>query len=104
MQGCLGIRASGRHHQDGCYLAHDQVVGFCHQCPRGLLGAFEAEPRQRGPMEDADAPAYQALRVKVESEWVPQMKTMLGLAAVELPVIWDADFLYGPKNAAGEDT
>ena len=21
-----------------------------------------------------------------------------------MPVIWDADFLYGPKTAAGEDT
>jgi hypothetical protein len=24
--------------------------------------------------------------------------------AVSLPIIWDADFLYGPRTATGEDT
>ena len=40
----------------------------------------------------------------MEREWMPQMKQMLGLDASALPAIWDADFLYGPRNAAGEDT
>jgi hypothetical protein len=28
----------------------------------------------------------------------------LGIDRPSLPIIWDADFLYGPKTAAGEDT
>jgi hypothetical protein len=32
------------------------------------------------------------------------MMDVLGLERDSLPIIWDADFLYGPKNAAGEDT
>ena len=32
------------------------------------------------------------------------MMTILGLDAASLPVIWDADFLYGPRDAAGADS
>jgi hypothetical protein len=90
-----------------CYLTHDEVVGFARQRPKGLLTLEPGElPVQSPPsvMEGPDIPAYQALRVKVEREWVPQMKTILGLEPESLPVIWDADFLYGAKDAAGEDT
>ena len=40
----------------------------------------------------------------MEGEWTPQMMEVLGLDAASLPIIWDADFLYGPRNDAGEDT
>ncbi len=40
----------------------------------------------------------------MESEWVPQMMQLLGITRDALPIIWDADFLYGPRTAAGEDT
>jgi hypothetical protein len=40
----------------------------------------------------------------MEKEWTPQMMQVLGLDAGSLPIIWDADFLYGPRNEAGEDT
>ena len=55
-------------------------------------------------MEGPDVPAYQRLRVVAETRWVPQMISMLGLDPRDLPVIWDADFLYGPKTATGDDT
>jgi Domain of unknown function (DUF6815) len=91
-----------------CYFVQDQVAGFCHQWPRGLLDESAAQklgaPRQRGPMEDPDTSAYRVLRLKAESEWVPGMRNLLGLEKQHMPVIWDADFLYGPKNEAGEDT
>jgi hypothetical protein len=87
-----------------CYFAQDRVVGFCHQYPRGLLDEVEGEPRQRGPMEDADAPAYQALRSKAETEWVPGMMSLMALDPHRLPIIWDADFLYGPLDSSGNDT
>ena len=28
----------------------------------------------------------------------------LGIEGQSLPIIWDADFLYGPRTAWGEDT
>jgi hypothetical protein len=40
----------------------------------------------------------------METEWTPQMMQTLGIDAASLPIIWDADFLYGPRTAAGEDT
>ena len=40
----------------------------------------------------------------MEDEWTPQMMDTLGIDEPSLPVIWDADFLYGPRDAAGEDT
>jgi hypothetical protein len=90
-----------------CYLVHDEVVGFCHQWPKGLLDPVEGEELAPAPppsvMEAPDAAAFQALRANVE-HWVPQMTRVLGLDARSLPVIWDADFLYGPKTSAGEDT
>jgi hypothetical protein len=29
---------------------------------------------------------------------------ILGIDAASLPIIWDADFLYGPRTASGEDS
>jgi len=90
------------------YLVHDRVIGFCHQWPKGLLTPVAGEeapaPVVMPKMEDPDAAAYAFLRAKVESDWVPAMKKLLGIATHELPVVWDADFLYGPKTGSGEDT
>ena len=55
-------------------------------------------------MHGADAAPFQALRIKMEDEWMAQMMEVLSIDAVELPVIWDADFLYGPRTASGEDS
>ena len=40
----------------------------------------------------------------METEWVPSMMKTLGIGKQDLPLIWDADFLYGPRTSAGEDT
>lgn len=92
-----------------CYLVQDEVVGFCHQSPKGFLPrtteTSDAAARgARHVMEPSSTPAYQALKAKMEREWVPQLKGVLDLDAASMPVIWDADFLYGPKTAPGEDT
>jgi hypothetical protein len=55
-------------------------------------------------MHAASAPEFQALRAKMENEWTPQMMQLLGIDRESLPIIWDADFLYGPRGAAGNDT
>ncbi|HQT99187.1 MAG TPA: Cj0069 family protein [Acidimicrobiales bacterium] len=90
-----------------CYFTHDEVVGFAQQWPQGLLMLDSREPPVESPASivyGADDPFYETLRVKVEDDWVPQMMTILDLDREALPVIWDADFLYGPKDASGQDT
>jgi hypothetical protein len=32
------------------------------------------------------------------------VQQLLGIDIADLPVIWDCDFLLGPRNNAGEDT
>ena len=85
------------------YLCHDRVVGFAHQFPRGLLPPGSSPPPGK-VFELRASPPYQALRARMESEWVPELQRLLGIDTHSLPVIWDADFLYGPKTTSGEDT
>jgi hypothetical protein len=93
-----------------CYMGTDKIVGFGQQLIKALLppppeGAASPEA-QPGPriMHPATAPAFQTLRRQMETEWTPQMMQLLGIERQVLPIIWDADFLFGPRNAAGEDT
>ena len=86
------------------YLSHNQVVGFAHQFPRGLRPASAGEPPPGKHFEPPDAERFAKLRGRVEAEWVPQMQQLLDLDTRDLPVIWDADFLYGPRTVEGEDT
>ena len=86
------------------YLTHDRVVGFTRQYPRGLLPPGTEAPASSKVFEPPSATAYHDLRRRVETEWVPEMQRMLDLHTHELPVIWDLDFLHGPKTSRGEDT
>ncbi len=85
------------------YLSHDKVVGFAHQYPRGLMPPGPPPPAAK-VFELASAPQYRALRARMESEWVPELQRIVEVDTQSLPVIWDADFLYGPKTDSGEDT
>ncbi len=40
----------------------------------------------------------------MEAEWTPQMMQLFDIYRESLPIIWDADFLYGPRDATGQDT
>jgi hypothetical protein len=86
-----------------CYLSGDRVAGFGHQLVRALAPpeAGPAGPRLYSGPDDA---RFQRLRALLEQDWVPQMARLLGIDPDALPVIWDADFLLGPKTPAGEDT
>jgi hypothetical protein len=77
------------------YLTHDRVVGFTHQYPRGLMPPAVDDRPATKLFEPPDAPRFQSLRRLLEDEWVPRMQDVLGLATDALPVIWDADFLFG---------
>ncbi len=93
-----------------CYMGADKVAGFGHQFIKALIPPPPEGPdspeAQPGPriMHGPDAEPFQALRVKMETEWTPQMMEVLGIDAASLPIIWDADFLYGSRTASGEDT
>lgn len=93
-----------------CYMGADKVVGFGHQLIKALLPPPPEGPdspaAQPGPriMHGPDAAPFQALRAKMETEWTPQMMEVVGIDAGSLPIIWDADFLYGPRSPSGEDT
>jgi hypothetical protein len=93
-----------------CYMGADKVVGFGHQLIKALIPPPPEGPdsaaAQPGPriMHEASAEPFQALKTKMETEWTPQMMATLGIDATSLPIIWDADFLCGPRTAAGEDT
>ncbi len=80
------------------YLTHDEVVGFTHQYPRGLMPPGTDDRPATKVFEPASAPRHAELRRLLESEWVPQLQEVLGLERSSLPVIWDADFLYGPND------
>jgi hypothetical protein len=93
-----------------CYMGGDKVIGFGHQLVRALIppppegpDSQAAQPGRR-IMHPASASAFQVLRTKMESEWTPQMRQLLDIDAESLPIIWDADFLYGPRTASGQDT
>lgn len=93
-----------------CYMGVDKVAGFGHQLIKALIPPPPEGPdspaAQPGPriMHGPDSEPFQALRRKMEDEWVPQMMEVLGVDRTRLPIIWDADFLYGPRTASGEDS
>src|SRR5205085_2187780 len=93
-----------------CYMGADKVVGFGHQFIKALIPPPPEGPdspaAQPGPriMHGAEAEPFQVLRAKMEAEWTPQMMEVLGIDAASLPIIWDADFLYGPRTTSGEDS
>jgi hypothetical protein len=62
------------------------------------------EPPPGKQFELADVPRFADLRRTMEGDWVGQLQRIVGVSTDELPVIWDADFLYGPKTAEGADT
>jgi hypothetical protein len=90
-----------------CYMGADKVVGFGHQFIKALIPEGPDSPAaQPGPriMHGPDAEPFQRLRAMMEAEWAPQMMEVLGINAGSLPIIWDADFLYGPRTVSGEDS
>ena len=93
-----------------CYVVRDQVAGFGEQLVNALypapLRASSSEAQQPGPRlyYPADRPDFQGLKAQMEREWIPDLCRLVELDSSELPVIWDADFLYGPKDDHGDDS
>jgi hypothetical protein len=55
-------------------------------------------------MRDANDDEFAGLRQRLEAEWVRGLQRMLDVSDEELPLLWDADFLFGPADATGRDT
>ncbi len=88
-----------------CYMSLDRVVGFSEQAPRQEDGSGVAPFGMNSAkmMHGAEAETFRTLRALMEQEWTPAMALILGLAAADLPALWDADFLYrAPHDTRGE--
>lgn len=86
-----------------CYMAGDRAAGFGHHLVRALAPA-DAGPGGPRLYSGPEDPRFQRLRRLMEDHWTPGLRETLGLARDDLPAIWDADFLLGPKEDAGEDS
>lgn len=86
-----------------CYMSGGEVAGFGHQMVTAL-GPPEAGPAPPRLYSGPDDPRFQRLRAAMEQDWTPGMVRLLDLNPDDLPVIWDADFLLGPKTPSGEDS
>lgn len=93
-----------------CYLVHDRVAGFGHQAVNALFpappGAPPSEAPQPGPRlyYPPAEPAFQAVKQRLEQDWLPAAQQLLAIPSERLPILWDCDFLLGPKSADGSDT
>jgi hypothetical protein len=90
-----------------CYMCQDAVVGFSEQFPAhdavGEITSAAFGMASDKIMHDEMEPRFQNLRRSMETDWTPGLQALLDIETVALPVLWDADFFYGPKSPNGED-
>ena len=93
------------------YLVRSDVVGFAHQQPAATTPGGTTVPLDSvlglpsaKTMYDATHPNFDVLRTRLEDDWVPGLRKLVGVEDDQLPLIWDADFLYGPPTDTGDDT
>jgi hypothetical protein len=100
-----------------CYLVKDEVVGFCRQY---AAGGHPDEPSgtdvdgaqatrvfglpSAKTMFGPEDPLFASLRATMQEEWVPGLQQLTGVDTDSLPALWDADFLFGPKDSTHADT
>lgn len=102
--GCLIDQAFQQRTDEGmtrCYLVHNQVIGFSTQMPAAPADFVMAREKT---MYEASERRFASLRSKMEAEWVPALQELFSIDTDSLPAIWDADFLYGPKNDVRQES
>ena len=93
-----------------CYLVHDRVEGFGYQAINALYPAPPGAPPEAAPIPSprlyhpATLAPFQPLKQQLEQEWMPALQRLLDIPREQLPVLWDCDFMLGPKRASGEDS
>jgi hypothetical protein len=93
------------------YLVRNEVVGFARQQPAVPSGGNDVPAPDKvlgmpaaKTMYNASEPTFASLRDRLEHEWVPGLRDLVDLDETALPILWDADFLYGPRDRDGNDT
>src|SRR5262249_15476668 len=88
-----------------------EVVGFARQRPASQADDPTAPPPSHvlglpsaKTMYEPDEAEFATLRALLEQDWVPALCELVGVHDQDLPVLWDADFLYGPRSDDGVDT
>ena len=74
-----------------CYQNIDKVGGFGHQEVNALMDGVDPGPRLYFPPTD---PRFQDLKETLEGTWLAEMLACLNMSRDELPVLWDADFMF----------
>lgn len=93
-----------------CYLVHGRVEGFGLQAINALYPPPPGEPAEAAPprtkrtYHPPSLQCYELLKQQLVDEWVPEAQRRFGIETRSLPVLWDCDFLLGPKTASGADT
>ena len=93
-----------------CYLVRDRVAGFGEQLVNMLYPPPEGVPEGKAPLPGPrlyfppTRQDFERLKDNLERQWVDDLCRTMGLEKSQLPVLWDADFLYGPKDVHGADT
>lgn len=93
-----------------CYLVRDRVAGFGEQLVNALYPAEPGAPSDSAPLPGPrlyyppGRVDFQRLKDKLEQQWLGQLCEIVGIDKARLPILWDADFLYGEKDADGADT
>jgi hypothetical protein len=88
-----------------CYMAGDRCAGFGHQKVRALIDTSPARAGAGPRLYTSNAdPRFQRLRRLMEEEWTPQLISLLDISRLDLPMIWDADFMLGQPDAGGVDS
>jgi hypothetical protein len=91
-----------------CYFVGERVAGFgfqhvtaLMQLPPGTTTVPAPSPRlYYGPTK----PEFQRIKSLLEHGWVKELQEATGVETKDLPALWDADFLYGPRDVLGEDS
>ena len=87
------------------YLVADRVAGFGLQAVNALYPAVGGEPAPAaGPRlyHGVDDARFQDLKLRLESGWIEQLCTCVGVAPERLPLLWDMDFMHGESGADGK--
>jgi hypothetical protein len=93
-----------------CYLVQNKVAGFGHQAVNALYPAPEGVPPGEAPQAGPrlyyppTQPEFQAVKQQLEHDWLPAAQHLLDIPTERLPILWDCDFLLGPKSGDGTDT
>jgi hypothetical protein len=107
--GCMIEQPFQERLEDGqirCYVVDGRVSGFGHHFVAGLVDPGPGKPAPRNPRMyyGPSFAKFQPLKRRLEGGWIAEMLKILGMESDDLPILWDADFFYGPKDASGNDT